>query len=137
MLSNVVSSLYKQQLLNVVKGFGFEANLFKKLDNLDLKIDSIQASTKQIADSISKKIVALKKGPSLRPHEKLRIELNQSFNHDSIIIDFQRMSDAFFSNDFKKLFDFQFDMVQKQFDVTRSEERRVGKECRSRWSPYH
>src|ERR1039458_12353 len=23
------------------------------------------------------------------------------------------------------------------FDATRSEERRVGKECRSRWSPYH
>ena len=23
------------------------------------------------------------------------------------------------------------------WDVTRSEERRVGKECRSRWSPYH
>src|ERR1035437_7810739 len=23
------------------------------------------------------------------------------------------------------------------FDFTRSEERRVGKECRSRWSPYH
>ena len=23
------------------------------------------------------------------------------------------------------------------FDETRSEERRVGKECRSRWSPYH
>src|SRR2546429_9434485 len=26
---------------------------------------------------------------------------------------------------------------QKHFDVNRSEERRVGKECRSRWSPYH
>src|SRR5256885_879028 len=25
----------------------------------------------------------------------------------------------------------------KAVDVTRSEERRVGKECRSRWSPYH
>src|SRR3989475_11180150 len=24
-----------------------------------------------------------------------------------------------------------------QMDLTRSEERRVGKECRSRWSPYH
>ena len=24
-----------------------------------------------------------------------------------------------------------------QFPTTRSEERRVGKECRSRWSPYH
>ena len=23
------------------------------------------------------------------------------------------------------------------FTLTRSEERRVGKECRSRWSPYH
>src|SRR3989454_11050646 len=27
-------------------------------------------------------------------------------------------------------------MVDK-YDVSRSEERRVGKECRSRWSPYH
>src|ERR1039457_1787707 len=25
----------------------------------------------------------------------------------------------------------------KRIDLTRSEERRVGKECRSRWSPYH
>src|SRR5256885_15539921 len=25
----------------------------------------------------------------------------------------------------------------KKFDAFRSEERRVGKECRSRWSPYH
>ena len=25
----------------------------------------------------------------------------------------------------------------KPVDGTRSEERRVGKECRSRWSPYH
>ena len=37
----------------------------------------------------------------------------------------------------------QFAKVQtSQFDITtlgltRSEERRVGKECRSRWSPYH
>ena len=27
--------------------------------------------------------------------------------------------------------------VQLIDDVNRSEERRVGKECRSRWSPYH
>ena len=27
------------------------------------------------------------------------------------------------------------DFIQKNY--TRSEERRVGKECRSRWSPYH
>ena len=27
--------------------------------------------------------------------------------------------------------------VKAQCDTCRSEERRVGKECRSRWSPYH
>ena len=29
------------------------------------------------------------------------------------------------------------DVVVSYLDQTRSEERRVGKECRSRWSPYH
>ena len=28
-------------------------------------------------------------------------------------------------------------MIKVKFHVDRSEERRVGKECRSRWSPYH
>ena len=27
--------------------------------------------------------------------------------------------------------------IQKNLPLLRSEERRVGKECRSRWSPYH
>ena len=29
------------------------------------------------------------------------------------------------------------DLVARPAETTRSEERRVGKECRSRWSPYH
>ena len=28
-------------------------------------------------------------------------------------------------------------ILDKVFGIKRSEERRVGKECRSRWSPYH
>src|SRR2546430_3447327 len=28
-------------------------------------------------------------------------------------------------------------LAYPEFDLRRSEERRVGKECRSRWSPYH
>ena len=28
-------------------------------------------------------------------------------------------------------------LLHRAFSVLRSEERRVGKECRSRWSPYH
>src|SRR2546425_1234676 len=31
----------------------------------------------------------------------------------------------------------QVDQLQGRLHHTRSEERRVGKECRSRWSPYH
>ena len=30
-----------------------------------------------------------------------------------------------------------FNLLCERADNTRSEERRVGKECRSRWSPYH
>ena len=32
---------------------------------------------------------------------------------------------------------FMKDDPDRRVTVTRSEERRVGKECRSRWSPYH
>ena len=28
-------------------------------------------------------------------------------------------------------------LLAREKELTRSEERRVGKECRSRWSPYH
>ena len=31
----------------------------------------------------------------------------------------------------------EYTIVQDKEDNLRSEERRVGKECRSRWSPYH
>ena len=31
----------------------------------------------------------------------------------------------------------EFDLEPLDVPVVRSEERRVGKECRSRWSPYH
>ena len=30
-----------------------------------------------------------------------------------------------------------FDQIKELKEYKRSEERRVGKECRSRWSPYH
>ena len=30
-----------------------------------------------------------------------------------------------------------YEAILDHEDATRSEERRVGKECRSRWSPYH
>ena len=41
-------------------------------------------------------------------------------------------------SDTDSTFNFLISMVYTQlFNLLRSEERRVGKECRSRWSPYH
>ena len=54
-----------------------------------------------------------------------------SFNHliiSAIINDF---SNPFWGNSMK------IPLKSKPFSLRRSEERRVGKECRSRWSPYH
>ena len=39
--------------------------------------------------------------------------------------------------DLKGQYSFIADEVKAALDEVRSEERRVGKECRSRWSPYH
>ena len=47
----------------------------------------------------------------------------------------QPQNNNFYQSESKKTD--QYDEVKKQFDISRSEERRVGKECRSRWSPYH
>ena len=38
----------------------------------------------------------------------------------------------------EKIKDYKISLTEiKEEEVKRSEERRVGKECRSRWSPYH
>ena len=42
-----------------------------------------------------------------------------------------------FKDDFTKINETQLKNGEKPYATTRSEERRVGKECRSRWSPYH
>ena len=44
---------------------------------------------------------------------------------------------AIIYNPNKKIFTLHTAHTTYQMQVDRSEERRVGKECRSRWSPYH
>ena len=46
---------------------------------------------------------------------------------------FRNLNEDEFPIVYKKFQDF----TSKYIELTRSEERRVGKECRSRWSPYH
>ena len=47
------------------------------------------------------------------------------------------MAEAFCRRTGAQLQDKPGDFLTVRFDSRRSEERRVGKECRSRWSPYH
>ena len=47
----------------------------------------------------------------------------------------ERIIEEFFS--FLESFDKKVVLAIDGFEKLRSEERRVGKECRSRWSPYH
>ena len=52
-----------------------------------------------------------------------------------------RYSDAELE-EFRAIINEKLELAQRDYELlkaslTRSEERRVGKECRSRWSPYH
>ena len=79
---------------------------------------------------------------------RLYYEFNKNFSDDAFLDELQgEMSkyktlahetikwDRVFDCSYKILQSFSLDT--KFFSLTRSEERRVGKECRSRWSPYH
>ena len=48
-------------------------------------------------------------------------------------LDVDEVEDAIYSRDLTDVIDILKEMMKND----RSEERRVGKECRSRWSPYH
>ena len=40
-------------------------------------------------------------------------------------------------DEIEDIFDYEYKINSEEITLLRSEERRVGKECRSRWSPYH
>ena len=55
----------------------------------------------------------------------------------AIHIDFKIGDDPAFFVETNEVLHLLLDIERKDKQVIRSEERRVGKECRSRWSPYH
>ena len=96
-------------------------------DTIREKIGSIISSIKQNAGDQLKTVASSSLGSLQKINEKIQNEyhdLEQSSEWDRFVIAFYGETNAGKSTLIEAL-------------LCRSEERRVGKECRSRWSPYH
>ena len=64
---------------------------------------------------------------------------NLIFDFGKVLVnhDLQPLLERHFGDDEVSLIGFHKILSDPEFINMRSEERRVGKECRSRWSPYH
>ena len=56
---------------------------------------------------------------------------------EKLALEFFELEDNFSKKQYKRAYDIKIKNKYNDALVSRSEERRVGKECRSRWSPYH
>ena len=66
------------------------------------------------------------------------VEMRRFISNNALL--FEKVSDIELKQlEYQKSTDEKFDKVFRYIEdhAERSEERRVGKECRSRWSPYH
>ena len=77
---------------------------------------------------------AIKSGAAL---EKFKELIQSQGGDDSVIDDYSKFKQPAFKYELKSEFDGFVKNIDAYKIAYRSEERRVGKECRSRWSPYH
>ena len=66
-----------------------------------------------------------------------RVSFDKVVAFCDIIIERAQETKEKFGTEDAKVFEDYHELLKEDLDVVRSEERRVGKECRSRWSPYH
>ena len=121
----------------------------EKIDSIEKKQNGIYTRFREITDIINNKRVFRKLNKRFKGVDKIMNTLLQTINSD----DFERLNERterllkFMKEvNFKRLLKKAKKIIkneEKYFYLNagnygvRSEERRVGKECRSRWSPYH
>src|SRR5690554_7899198 len=71
-----------------------------------------------------------------RGHEAIQLALGMQLNPQDFVAPYYR-DDSILLGIGVTPYELMLDLFAKKDDPFRSEERRVGKECRSRWSPYH
>ena len=91
---------------------------------------------------LDNKIMQLEKEQTIFKKERIRAERKIASNREEV--EKARRTKAGFINDWEYFNSYEgtkvtqlLNLPQATTEETRSEERRVGKECRSRWSPYH
>ena len=107
----------------------------KKITDLDAKINKLKeqwlkekkvidsaAAVKRNIEKLKAQIELNKKNPTMSA--SLEAKYSQMLDMESKLREIQRQSGK-------------TRLLKEEVDEDRSEERRVGKECRSRWSPYH
>ena len=104
-------------------------NELKKYYDIDFKIGDTDLATNLYRSQM------ISQGKTLTEITK-NIKDKYELNCDIIPMSDDKVSTKLITKTNKKL-DFQEYFVEKKGKPRRSEERRVGKECRSRWSPYH
>ena len=106
---------------------------------LNLRLDSANFKTKEGTEKVQKLFEAyfMQGGSQLQVNvvdpETLIAAMEDPENHKDVIVRVGGFSDNFVLLD-KRI---QTEILKRTEHNARSEERRVGKECRSRWSPYH
>ena len=99
-------------------------------DFTEKQYEHIHFMMKLTNDALAQMIVVVEKP------EHQSIDINKSFNIENEINNYRnQLKNQNILDVNNKEYDYQMGVYY--MDIIRSEERRVGKECRSRWSPYH
>ena len=129
-------------------GFAFAKETLNLIDNLErskqilegdevLKNSEALKKTLDHFDIINKDMVSILSKNGITPLDSIGKKLDPNYHQAMMEIDDDQKEPGTIVQEIQKGFMMKDRLLRPSLVGVRSEERRVGKECRSRWSPYH